>query len=170
MRRILTAYGAAAIVAACGSSPQVDSARSVPADTARDRAAIDSIRQTFQDGEEAGDAERMYSHAAADIIAMPPNRPPQVGSTNLGWLRAFLSAYNVKAQYNSEELVVSGDWAFDRGTVTETMTPKSGGASATESVKYLWVYHRQNGAWKLARLIWNSNDPSPPAAPTKDAH
>ena len=158
-------FGVAVIVAACGTSAQGDAARSTPVDTARDRATIDSIRQNFEAAERAGDADRMYAHAAPDIIAMPPNRPSKVGNTDLNWLRQFLAAYTVEVEYKSDEIVVSGDWAFDRGTATETMTPKAGGAATTETAKYLWVYQRQNGAWKQARLIWNSNGAPPAAAP-----
>jgi hypothetical protein len=51
----------------------------------------------------------------------------------------------------------------------------TGAAALTESlrgflgayevdVKYLWLYHRNNGTWELARLMWNSSDPAVPAA------
>jgi len=165
MTRSLVVCCVAVIVAACGRSAQGDAARSAPVDTARDRATIDSIRQNFEAAERAGDADRMYAHAAPDIVAMPPNRPPKVGNTDLDWLRQFLAAYTVEVQYRSDEIVVSGDWAFDRGTATETMTPKAGGTATTETAKYLWVYQRQNGAWKQARLIWNSNGAPLAAAP-----
>jgi ketosteroid isomerase-like protein len=106
----------------------------------------------------------MYAHAAPDIVAMPPNRPSKIGDADRQWIRDFLAAYTVEVQYKSDEIVIAGDWAFDRGTATETMTPKAGGPAATESAKYLWVYQRLNGEWKLARLIWNSNGPPPTAA------
>jgi len=165
MTRILAVYAVAVTIAACGTSAQVDTARAPQVDTGRDRATLDSLRRDFEIAERAGDADRMYAHAAPDIIAMPPNRPPKVGNTDLDWLRQFLAAYTVEVQYRSDEIVVSGDWAFDRGTATETMTPKAGGAATTETAKYLWVYQRQNGAWKQARLIWNSNGAPPAAAP-----
>jgi ketosteroid isomerase-like protein len=167
--RILAVYGVAVAIAACGSSTRIDPARSSRADTARDRATLDSIRRDFERAERAGDADRMYAHAAPDIIAMPPNRPPKIGNTNREWIREFLAAYNVEVQYRSEETVIAGDWAFDRGTATEAMTPKTGGPATTETAKYLWVYQRRKGEWKQARLIWNSNGPAPtaPALPKR---
>lgn len=66
-------------------------------------------------------------------------------------------------KYATDEIVVSGDWAMERGTAVETMTPKSGGAAETSNAKYLWLYHRNNGKWELARLMWNSSDPMAPA-------
>ena len=159
MTRILTVCALTCLIAACGTSPQTDSARPPQADAARDRAVLDSIRQDFARGEEAGDADAVYAHAAPDIVVMPPNRPVKIGSTNRDWIRAFLSAYTVKVQYTSEEIVIGGDWAFDRGFAVETATPKAGGAATTGTAKYLWVYQRLNGEWKQARLIWNDNGP-----------
>jgi len=164
MTRILAVYAVAVTIAACGTSAQVDTARAPQVDTGRDRATLDSLRRDFEIAERAGDADRMYAHAAPDIVAMPPNRPSKIGDADRQWIRDFLAAYTVEVQYKSDEIVIAGDWAFDRGTATETMTPKAGGPAATESTKYLWVYQRLNGEWKLARLIWNSNGPPPTAA------
>jgi ketosteroid isomerase-like protein len=138
MTRILAVYAVAVTIAACGTSAQVDTARSPQVDTARDRARLDSLRRDFETAERAGDADRMYAHAAPDIIAMPPNRPSKIGDADRQWIRDFLAAYAVEVQFKSDEIVIAGDWAFDRGTAVETMTPKAGGPPATESAKYLW--------------------------------
>ena len=144
-----------AISTACASQPQQDE-RQV-------RAAVDSIRVEFEAGENAGDLDRMTRHLAADVVAMPPNRPITTGAAALTEsLRGFLGAYKVDVKYKTDEIVVSGDWAMERGTAVETMTPKAGGAAETSNAKYLWLYHRNNGKWELARLMWNSSDPMAP--------
>jgi len=144
---------------ACASAPQRDSAS--------DRAAVDSIRLEFEAGENAGDLNRMTRHLAADVVAMPPNRAITTGANAFTEaLRTFLGVYNIDVKYTTDEIVVSGDWAFERGTAVETLTPKDGGAAQTSNAKYLWLYHRNGGTWELARLMWNSSDPAaPPAQP-----
>ena len=151
MRRI-AALIVVASSTACASQPQRDERQ--------DRAAVDSIRVEFEAGENAGDLDRMTRHLAADVVAMPPNRAITTGAAAFTQsLRGFLGAYKVEVQYKTDEIVVSGDWAMERGTAVETMTPKTGGAAETSNAKYLWVYHRNNGKWELARLMWNSSDP-----------
>jgi len=154
MRRIV-ALMVVALSVACASQPQRDDAQ--------DRAAVDSIRLEFEAGENAGDLDRMTRHLAADVVAMPPNRATTTGAAAFtASLRGFLGAYKVKVKYRTDEIVISGDWAMERGTAVETMTPKSGGAAETSNAKYLWLYHRKNTTWELARLMWNSSDPAAP--------
>ena len=154
MRRIV-ALMVVALSTACASQPQRDDAQ--------DRAAVDRIRVEFEAGENAGDLDGMTRHLAADVVAMPPNRAITTGAAAFREsLRGFLGAYKVDVKYKTDEIVISGDWAMERGTAVETMTPKSGGAAETSNVKYLWLYHRNNGTWELARLMWNSSDPAVP--------
>lgn len=145
------------VTTACAPAPQRDSAG--------DRAAVDSIRLEFEAGENAGDLSRMTRHLAADVVAMPPDRAITIGANAFTEsLRGFLGTYKVDVKYKTDEIVLAGDWAFERGTAVETMTPKAGGAAQTSNGKYLWVYHRNGGTWELARLMWNSSDPAASAA------
>jgi ketosteroid isomerase-like protein len=65
------------------------------------------------------------------------------------------------------ETQVAGDWAYDRGNYTLTVTPKSGKPTET-SGKYLTIYKRQpDGSWKIYRDISNSNNPPPSAVGKK---
>ena len=140
---------------ACASQPQRDEGQ--------DRAAINNIRLEFEAGENTDDLARMTRYLATDVVAMPPNRPVTKGATTLTEsLRGFLGAYKVDVKYTTDEIVLAGDWAMERGTAVETMTPKAGGAAETSNAKYLWLYHRNNGKWELARLMWNSSDPIVP--------
>ena len=155
MRRVV-ALVAVAMSMACASQPQQDEGQ--------DRAAINNIRLEFEAGENTDNLDRMTRYLAADVVAMPPNRAITKGATDFTEsLRGFLGAYKVAVKYTTDEIVLSGDWAFERGTAIETMTPKGGGAAETSSAKYLWLYHRNNGKWELARLMWNSSDPLSPA-------
>lgn len=129
-------------------------------DVAGARQVIDEIRKEFEAAETAGSTERMRVHITDDVVMMAPNMPPVSGADNaMAAMRAFFEAFGVRIKYNSEETVVTGDWAFDRGTYTQTLTPKRGGVAVHESGKYLWLYRREpDGQWKQARVIWNSSD------------
>ena len=147
-----------ACAGACQPAPQ-------PTNT-NDRAVLDSVRREIEAAENAGDADRMYAHMAPDAVGMAPNMPAVAGAdANREGLRQFFSAFTVNIAYKSEEVVFDRDWAFDRGTAAETLTPKTGGPPIRTNYKYLWLYQRVNGAWKQARVIWNSSDPPPNAPP-----
>lgn len=134
-----------------------------PTDDSADSSAIDRARQDTEAAENAGSVERMRVHFADDIVMMGPNMPAVSGAANVAEaMRGFFDTFDVQIQYSSEEIVIAGDWAFDRGTYRHTLTPKQGGPSLNETGKYLWVYRRvPDGSWRQARVIWNSSDPLP---------
>jgi ketosteroid isomerase-like protein len=155
LRRGLACFAVATTVASACSAPQVT--------TSDQRASLERIRQEIESAENGGSVERMRAHFAEDVVMMAPNMPAVAGADSAAQaMRQFFDAFNVQIQYNSTEIVVSGDWAFDRGTYSQTLTPKQGGAPLKESGKYLWVYRRAgDGSWKHARVIWNTSDPLP---------
>ena len=99
-----------------------------------------------------------FTHAAAeDVVLMPPNAPPVVGrAVAVAFMREFLGTFDLQIRYSSDEVQVRGELAFDRGTYSQTLTPRSGGAPIRESGQYLWLYARRpDGSWEFLRVIWN---------------
>jgi len=132
-------------------------------DAGADRRAVAAASARFQAAENAGDLEEMLVHFADDLVILGPNAPAVTGAeTVAAAMREFHGAFAVQVHYSGEEIVVFGDWAFDRGTYRFTLTPKSGGAPISETGKYLWRYRRHpDGSWKQSRVMWNSSDPRP---------
>jgi ketosteroid isomerase-like protein len=126
-------------------------------DPAADRQAIAAATAQFQVAENAGSVDQFRSYFADDLVMMGPNEPPVTGGDKVAALmRVFHAAFAVQVEYNSQEIVVFGDWAFDRGTERYTLTPKAGGAPIRKSGNYLYLYQRQeDGSWKQGRVIWN---------------
>ncbi len=57
---------------------------------------------------------------------------------------------------SNDEVIVSGDWAFDRGTWKVIRTYRRDLRRERLKSCYVMMWRRQpDGAWKLARLIWN---------------
>jgi ketosteroid isomerase-like protein len=126
-------------------------------DPAADRQAIASATAQFQAAENAGSVDQFRRFFADDLVMMGPNNPPVIGGDSVAALmRVFHTAYAVQVEYNSQEIVAFGDWAFDRGTERYTLTPKAGGAPIRKTGNYLYLYQRQeDGSWKQSRVIWN---------------
>jgi uncharacterized protein (TIGR02246 family) len=126
-------------------------------DPAADRQAIAAATIQFQAAENAGSVDQFRGFFADDLVMMGPNEPVVIGADSVAALmRVFHHTYAVQVEYNSQEIVVFGDWAFDRGTERYTLTPKAGGAPIRKSGNYLYLYERQeDGSWKQSRVMWN---------------
>jgi uncharacterized protein (TIGR02246 family) len=108
-----------------------------------------------------GDVNAWVAAFTEDGVQMPPNAPANLGRESIrAWSQAFLAPFRVEFTLAVDEVQVAGDWAFERGTYTITLTPKAGGEPMQDIGKYLTVYQLQpSGVWGMARDIWNSNNP-----------
>jgi ketosteroid isomerase-like protein len=130
-------------------------------DAAADRTAIAAVRDAFAAATRAGDVDAILDQYVDDPVVMVPGRPAIEGQ---GPLREYEQAHNEAfahpaLEYESVELVLAGDWAFDRGVERLTEAPMDGSAPVDLVGKYLTVYRRgSDGGWKIAREIFNSSE------------
>lgn len=128
--------------------------------TAGDAEAIDRVREAVVTAENSGDLDGLVALHTDDAIRMPPNEPAVIGKEAIRtrW-QAFFDRYTTNnVTVSSEEIIVAGDWAFDRGTYTIALPAVEGSKTIEESGKYLGIASRQpDGSWRWSRLIWNSN-------------
>ena len=125
---------------------------------------LDSLREAHVAALNAGDGDAWVACFTADAVQMPPNAPANVGAENIrGWSGGMLAVFGVEFALSPEEVQPAGpEWAFERGTYTITLTPKTGGDPIRDVGKYITLYQRQaDGTWRMARDIWNSNNPPP---------
>ena len=124
-----------------------------------DDVSLATIRQALEAAENAGDADAAGILLTDDAVLMVPDFPVQEGKAAciafmrdiMGWLFAHFDRH---IAYASAEVGVIGDMAFDRGTFTFTVSPRSGGDSTQVTGKYLWLLRRTAAApWRIARLI-----------------
>lgn len=123
--------------------------------------AIARIRDTIQAAENAGRVDLMRPFFADDLVIMAPGFPPVVGADAAAeFMAGFFAQFDVEVSYASAEIVVMGEWAFDRGSGRQALKPKGGGPPTSENTNYLWLYRRDpSGAWKYARVTWNVSGP-----------
>ena len=99
--------------------------------TEADVEALHRVRETHDGAVNAGDLEAYLAVFAEDAVAMPPNEPPVVGKEAFrAWAQVIFGQFSYEETMSSEEVVVTGDWGFDRGTYTIRPTPKVAGEAA----------------------------------------
>ena len=148
----------------CQTAPVAEPKR----DVAADLAALNALRSQFAAALNSSDAAAAAACYADDAVLMLPNQAAIEGRQGIqGWLEASFKEGSAKIAHTPLETQVAGDWAYERGNLAVTVTPKSG-KPMEESVKYIVIVKRQpDGSWKVYRDISNSNNPSPPAAGKK---
>lgn len=145
------------------AEPVVEEAPSTEADVE----AIKAVNQQCLSAIKAGDLDTIVDLFTDDGVFMLPNEPTLTGKDAIkSRLQTDMDKFTFDESWASEEIVVFGDWAFDRGSSKVIMTPKEGGDSIEDNGKYIWIFKRQpDGNWRYARCIWNSDNP-PPEEPT----
>jgi ketosteroid isomerase-like protein len=129
----------ALLVLAAGAAPKQDA-----------RAAVDAAGKTFSAAVAAGDTAKI----AEDAQAFPPNSTRADGRAAIQKMWAdFLATGVKKIDLKTLEVEQSGDYAYEVGTYSI-----SGEADKhLDHGKYVVVWKRVGGQWKLFRDIWNSD-------------
>jgi uncharacterized protein (TIGR02246 family) len=138
---------------------------SAMADIAADVETIKKLSHEYGATVTAGDVDGFLDLFTDEAILMPPNTAMIIGKEKIRPL--VQAAFGADKETGLEEITtpseikIFGDWAFDLGITTF----KSRGKAIEDTNKYIRVWQKlANGSWKLARVIWNSNNssPSPP--------
>ena len=121
---------------------------------------IAKIRQETELAENQGSAKGMSNHFAPDVVMLAPNMPAVSGAENVtNAMNEFFDTFEFEIHYTSEEIVILGSWAFDRGTYHHKLGLKGVSDPVEESGKYIWLYSLDSeDSWKQSRIMWNSSD------------
>ena len=118
-----------------------------------DAAAIAKAIGNFKDAYNQGDLEKTMDVFGDDLVYLGAAAPTRSGKDALDSWRASLqdtfARYDRALDIVSEEIRVSGNMGFERGYVSLVLTPKAGGAPLTEKHRFLDVWEKRNGKWKL---------------------
>jgi len=115
------------------------------------------VRDAWIAGVRAKDVDRLMEYLTDEVVMMHPNRPAVVGKeANCADLVAAFSKFSVEQTAETDEVIIAGEWAFDRSRATTTLLPVSGGERVTVRSKTITILRRcEDGAWKIARVIGN---------------
>ena len=125
------------------------------------RAAVEAANKQFIEAFNKGDAAAVAAMYSADARLLPPNGP--MGEGRQAVQQFWQGAIGAGAKMVSLETLhveSQGNLAFEVGRYTLT-APKTGGGAATDTGKYVVVWEREGGGWRIAADIWNSDVPAP---------
>ncbi len=139
-----------------------------------DMQAISSLHNKDIEASLALDEVALESLWTDDIVTLNPGSPAVVGkAANVARLQASIEqmkkvevmAYNEEFQ----EVRIQGDWAYEWGVITGRTRPFSGGNETSYKFNVMRILQRQpDGAWKIARSIYNDTEPVAPPKPAEE--
>jgi uncharacterized protein (TIGR02246 family) len=149
---------AAAVAAACATTPRVD--------VASEEAAIRAVNRRMEQAVTSKNADEVARLYAADASFMAPNMPASRGQATIRstWAE-FLRMPNVSLSLTPTKIDVagSGDVATDVGTYVFSYTGDQG--PVTDRGKYMVKFRKVGTEWKIQDDIFNSDLPMPAPAP-----
>jgi uncharacterized protein (TIGR02246 family) len=141
MRKIVLAAAFCAALAASGS--------------AQDKAAFDKINEKFSEALNKGDAAAVAAMYTDDAVLLPPGSDMVKGRSEIRsfWQKTAEQAGDLKLT-TVDVKALGSDAAREIGT----FVAKTKGAQPQEVPgKYVVVWRKVGGDWKLATDIWNAN-------------
>jgi uncharacterized protein (TIGR02246 family) len=150
---------AAALMTGCNQAPPA----SAPVDQAAIGAAVDSVTTSFFNAFAARDTDAVAAFYTDDAHLLPANMARADGrdAIRAGWA-GFMSTPGVQLTGASNGKVVSeaGDLVVDLGTYSMKWQDAKG-KEMVDTGKYVTVYKKTNGAWKIVVDTFNSDMPIP---------
>lgn len=124
--------------------------------TTNDEAAIKDLLFTYRDALNASSVDQVMPLYTTDGVFMPTGFPTAVGTEQVkGAYAGVFSLIKLNIEFFIDEIEVDGDHAFARTTSRGTTLIHATGQSVPEENRELFVLHRNNGSWKIARYMFN---------------
>jgi uncharacterized protein (TIGR02246 family) len=116
------------------------------------RTEIDAVNRALEDAIRKRDTERLSSLYTPDAIVMPPDAPFVKGRDSIKqfWGSAIQQLGVKDARLNTVDLEMAGDTAHEVGEAILTLE------SGAFTGKYVVVWKKVGGQWRLHRDIWNA--------------
>jgi len=150
---------AALLTGACGApTPAYTPDGPGAFDLAATRQLIAELNERFTNAHLTGDVAAIDSMFAPDATAYPPGGDPVSGIPGLhAFTVEYLAAGLTEFREESTTFYGNAEFVVDAGRYVVTYGPDN----VTERGKYLNVWQRLNGSWKIKSNMWNTDAPAP---------
>ena len=142
--------------------------------TDADKEKINALRETFEKAFLAEDVSGLTALYTEDALMMPPNAELVRGKADIQKLFEGVSGQEGELTGYSEtqvEVFGEGGVAHEIKTIISSGKPPGSETSITYKSKTVWILRKQDdGTWKIAVDIWNSDQPPPQQAESASAN
>jgi uncharacterized protein (TIGR02246 family) len=134
------------------------------ADPASDfKAAVEAATKNFETAISAKDPVALGAVYASDAIIFPPNSEQVQGKEAISAYWKGIMDGGMTAKIEPTEVESDGNLGMDSGKFKILGSD----GKQIDHGKYVVVWKKENGAWKIYRDIWNTNVASTPTAESK---
>jgi ketosteroid isomerase-like protein len=118
---------------------------------------VQAVLRRWRESVNAGNADDLLELVADELEMIPPGEEPLKGAAAHQFLRGFTDDGVANLElFRDEEIVASGDWAFQRYSYELKMTPKDGSDPMTIPGHGIHMFCRQDdGSWNIQKDVWN---------------
>ena len=156
MKHILSFLSLTAFVLGLVVSPPA-AAQTTKADTmSDDHEQIHHLLDRYEAALNASDVGAVLELYADDGVFMPSSAPTAEGTKALRGAYEFVfSTIRLNIRFTIDEIVVDGSMAFALTGSKGTVTVLAKDVTAPEENRELFVFHKRDGVWKIARYMFN---------------
>ncbi len=113
------------------------------------RSAVDQFIAAYN----RSDVDALLSIYADDLVKLRHRAEPESKRETEERLRSFFETNRGHLSVQNDELIVSGDVAFTRGSLIIVTQARSGGEPQTIRRRFVELWRKEGGRWKVARTM-----------------
>lgn len=122
--------------------------------------SIQSLIKSYETALNRNDIDTILGLYGSDPVFMPQHAPALVGraAVRAGYEQVF-ATIKLAIRFDIHEIEEVGDWAWARTSSAGRTAILAANVEVNEGNNELFVFRRENGAWKIHRYLFATNQP-----------
>lgn len=122
--------------------------------------SIQFILKSYETALNINDIESILGLYGSDPVFMPQHAPALVGraAVRAGYEQVF-ATIKLAVRFEVHEIEEAGEWAWARTSSSGRTQIVAAGVEVAEGNNELFVFRREDGAWKIHRYLFATNQP-----------
>lgn len=129
-------------------------------ETSRHTPDIETTLKAYETALNGNDIETILGLYSANPVFMPQNAPALVGrdAVRAGYRQVF-DTIKLNVAFEIHEIQEAADWAWARTSSAGRTKILAAGIEVAEGNNELFVFRREDGAWRIHRYLFATNQP-----------
>jgi uncharacterized protein (TIGR02246 family) len=121
-----------------------------------EREEIEAAIAGFIAAYNSGDLNGVLESYDDSLVKLRQGATPETKSEVARRLARVFESFRTRVEVLNQEIEVGGDLAFARGRFRVTLTPRAGGERREVQRRYLEIWRKRAGRWRVARTMDNT--------------